>query len=126
MVSPALIRHAHVPSGATTILISTGPSPVSSAVITMKPSSLTRMPAIPQPNAVQRKPHYGLGVPRRGCGGLPASRVRAVDRFSQRLDRRRRLAQAARQRLGIVGPRHHGRVAGAEEGRQRLDTRPSP
>ena len=45
-VSPAVILHAHVPSGPTTILVSTGPSPTSSAVTTMKPSSLTRMPAM--------------------------------------------------------------------------------
>ena len=39
-VSPEVILHAHVPSGPTTILVSTGPSPVSSAVTTMELSSL--------------------------------------------------------------------------------------
>ena len=55
----SLIRHAHVPSGSTTILVSTGPSPVSSAVITMKPSSLTLTPARHAPNVAQRNRRTG-------------------------------------------------------------------
>ena len=52
--SPALILHATVPYGPTAMLASTSSSPGSSAVITTKPSSCTRTPAIRSPKVEQR------------------------------------------------------------------------
>ena len=58
-LSPALILHAQLPSGPTAMLASTGPSPGSTAVITIKWSSLTRTPARPSPKAEQKNRTIG-------------------------------------------------------------------
>ena len=52
---PAVIAHAHVPSGPTAMLTSTGSSPESLAVITMKLSLFTPTLSMPSPNAEQKK-----------------------------------------------------------------------
>ncbi len=53
-VSPTVILHAHVPSGPTTMLVSTRSFPTSSALITMEPSSLTGTPTMPPRNVAQK------------------------------------------------------------------------
>ena len=78
---------AQVPSDPTAMLASTAPLPASSAVTTMKPSSLTRMPGERAAELAADEPQQRFGVPRRGRSVRPASGVRRVDGFAQRLDR---------------------------------------
>ena len=59
-------RHAHGPSGPTTMLASTRASPESAAVITTTRSSCTRPPATASPKDEQRERLTGAACPRRG------------------------------------------------------------
>ena len=64
-------RHAHGPSGPTTMRASTIASPESAAVITTTRSSCTRPPATASPKDEQRERLTGSACPRRGGGVLP-------------------------------------------------------
>ena len=128
-VSPPLIRHAQVPSGAAAMLVSTKASPRGSAVITTRPASLTPTPAIPSPKVEQAKRTIGSAWHTAAAAPILAPTVRPRDRFSERLDRRidaRRLALVARQGLDIVPSRRDGRTTCRREQRQGLDVQRGP
>lgn len=125
---PALIVHAQVPSGRTAMLASTAPTAENSAATTMKPSSLTRTPAILQPNAVQRNPVPARRAtprpPRPSCIPRPLLRpLRAAPRPPRVLSPSGADGPAAARHRRAAAPPLGCR---SQEGRRRLETRPRP
>ena len=127
-VMPAVILQAYVPpSGPTATFTSTRASPGNSFAITMKPSSLTRTPAMPSPKVEQRKRTTGsachaaaASCRRQAATPLTAARSALTVAMGHGC-----LGQVPRRPVDDVALRRDGRVSG-RQGRDRLAQQSHP